>query len=93
MFYVVTFDIGDDKRRNEVGKVLNIYGFRVQRSVFEIDIKNSKELQRLVERIENIIDRKVDSVRFYAQCKICVSKAREIGDFAEPFDRKTIYIF
>ena len=41
--YVVSYDIGSDKLRNKVAKVLLGYGNRVQYSVFEIGRASCRE--------------------------------------------------
>jgi CRISPR-associated protein Cas2 len=38
MRYLITYDIADDRRREDVATVLSGYGPRVQLSVFECDI-------------------------------------------------------
>jgi CRISPR-associated protein Cas2 len=54
MFYLVCYDIVSDRRRNKVAKLLEAYGLRVQKSVFECVLDEnqyttlSKYLVRLV---------------------------------------------
>ena len=45
MFYLVCYDIVSDRRRNKVSKLLEAYGLRVQKSVFEcvLDDKEKRE--------------------------------------------------
>ena len=49
--YVVVYDLSDDKERLAVGKVLEGYGFRVQKSVFECLLTPSGRAS-LVRRLE-----------------------------------------
>lgn len=63
LFYIITYDISDDKRRKKVSDLLEGYGRRVQYSVFECVLEPAKykELQkRLRQRV-----REEDSIRFY----------------------------
>ena len=42
MFYLVAYDISDDKRLREVAKLMEAYGKRVQRSVFECSLSKQR---------------------------------------------------
>ncbi|MGQ4648928.1 CRISPR-associated endonuclease Cas2 [Lyngbya aestuarii] len=64
LFYVVTYDIPDDKRRKKVSDVLEGYGKRVQYSVFECVLTKTK-YDELQTRLRKIIKFSEDSVRFY----------------------------
>lgn len=44
LFYVICYDIPDDKRRKKISDLLEVYGSRVQYSVFEC-VLNSKQYQ------------------------------------------------
>ena len=91
--FLVCFDIPDDGTRKEVGDLLEGYGKRVQRSVFEITCKNHRDRQRLEQEILKRIDQEADSVRFYPQCRHCSEGAFELGNFPDPFDEEAIYFF
>lgn len=62
-FVLIIYDISDNKRRNKMVKVLNSYGFRVQKSAFEAMIRPDKYKQLLID-IANIPDTS-DSIRVY----------------------------
>lgn len=67
MFVIVTYDIDlgeGGSRLRKVAKVCENYGYRVQKSVFEMDI-DPAQLTILVSEIRSIVDQKVDSVRIY----------------------------
>lgn len=63
MLVVVTYDIPDDARRNRVAQYLEGFGWRVQYSVFECDLRE-RHLQRLVQGLTKLI-RPGDQVRIY----------------------------
>jgi CRISPR-associated protein Cas2 len=63
-FTVVVYDIADDKRRNQLAKLLLGYGDRVQYSGFEGHL-SAKQLDRLSAKIKQSIDEAVDKVRIY----------------------------
>ena len=78
MFYLVSYDIPDDRRRTRIAKILKDFGNRVQKSVFEC-LLEKREFNRLVERLEKSIDEKEDSVRIYELCSECQEKVAVIG--------------
>ena len=62
MFYVVSYDIADDRRRNAVAKILEDFGTRVQESVFDCLLEEIALLD-LKERLGAVMDRDLDSIR------------------------------
>jgi len=77
MFFVVAYDIEDDKRRKKVSEILECYGVRVNYSVFEIEV-SEKELKKLILDISKI-HHKQDNIRFYAMHKDTIKKSFVIG--------------
>lgn len=63
-FYVVTYDIPCDKRRKKIADLLEGYGQRVQLSVFECFL-NKRKYKELQQRLNKVVKREEDSVRFY----------------------------
>lgn len=64
LFYVVAYDIPDDKRRKRVADLLEGYGKRVQYSVFECVLSEAK-YGELRKRLRKRVKLSEDSVRFY----------------------------
>jgi CRISPR-associated protein Cas2 len=64
LFYVVAYDIPDDKRRKKVADLLEGYGKRVQYSVFEC-VLSSDKYDELRKRLKKTVKLSEDSVRFY----------------------------
>ncbi|GAB1476809.1 hypothetical protein MASR2M70_16450 [Bacillota bacterium] len=60
---VVIYDISDNKRRTKLGKLLESYGFRVQKSCFECRLTPSK-YKSLLEEVNPYIG-KEDLLRIY----------------------------
>ncbi len=91
MFYVISYDIPDDRRRNQLAKALKGFGTRVQYSVFEAHLSRAEyaELKRAVDRV---IDPSEDSVRYYRLCGACTNRIEvpAIGDVTP--DPKTIVV-
>lgn len=84
MFYLVCFDIVDDKTRNRVAKALKGSGYRVQKSVFECPDLTEKQFLKLKDRLEGLIDSTQDSVRYYRQCRGCLHCFEFSGIGEEP---------
>ncbi|MCW5317255.1 CRISPR-associated endonuclease Cas2 [Nostoc sp. KVJ3] len=76
MFYLVCYDIVSDTRRKKVSKLLESYGLRVQKSVFEC-VLDEKQFENLSKYLTRLVNRREDQVRFYpmsahTRCKIAV---------------------
>lgn len=93
MRYVVAFDISDDRVRKKVADLLEAVGLRVQRSLFEVELKNLQELHRLKQEIFELIDKRKDSVRFYFQDKEAIKKFHFLGFGTWAFSRDVILFF
>ncbi len=79
MFYLVCFDIVDDRVRYRTVKILKKYGMRVQKSVFECPGLTEKQYLKMKYRIEDCIDASEDSVRYYFLSKDCIWKMEYSG--------------
>lgn len=77
-FYLLTYDVADDKRRLKVAKTLEALGERVQYSVFEAYLTEA-ELTRLERKVKKVLNEKEDSLRIYTLCQACRPKARALG--------------
>lgn len=80
---IVTYDVetisdNGNKRLRKVAKECQNYGQRVQNSVFECVLDES-QFCILRNKIEKIIDSKLDSVRFYFMGKNWDRKIEQIG--------------
>ncbi|MCP4369683.1 MAG: CRISPR-associated endonuclease Cas2 [Deltaproteobacteria bacterium] len=90
MFYLVSYDIPDDKRRTKLSKTLKDFGDRVHLSVFEC-IMTDDLLHDMKNRINSIINQKEDSVRIYTLCANCEKIVAIIGS-GELTQDKDVYI-
>ena len=89
MFYVVSYDIPDDNRRNAVSKTLLDFGSRVQYSVFEC-IMDDDSHQKLMNRLAMIVVEE-DKIRVYALCAKCEGRIAVLG-CGEVTKDKEVYI-
>jgi CRISPR-associated protein Cas2 len=78
MYFVVSYDIHDDKRRTRIHKVLKNFGERIQFSVFECDLTKEQFL-RMQHTLKRIIEEDQESVRIYHLCDRCQRKINRIG--------------
>lgn len=78
IFWVVSYDIPNDKRRRKVSKVLEGYGRRAQFSVFECELDEVK-LGQLELRLRREIDEKEDDIRFYPLNRADLKRVRLLG--------------
>lgn len=78
MFYLVCYDIVSDRRRNKVSKLLEAYGLRVQKSVFEC-VLDDKQQEFLQKRLLQLLNKREDQIRFYPLSAPCRSKVVILG--------------
>lgn len=90
---VIIYDISDDKRRRLLSDLLEGWGKRVNRSVFECLIPSSVKYSKLKKGISQVVDPKTDSVRLYTVCLNCIDKSEGLCDEPHPFEKDAIYFF
>jgi len=78
MFWIVSYDIPNDKRRRKVAKILEGYGRRAQYSVFECEI-NSEQGEKLERALQRVIDAEEDDIRFYPMNRADLKRVRLLG--------------
>jgi CRISPR-associated protein Cas2 len=88
-FYVIAYDIPNDRRRTKVHKTLCGFGQWTQYSLFECYLTD-KELLALYGKLDKILEAGEDSVRFYPLCAACVSKVETVG--SDRPAEKNVYI-
>ena len=76
--YVVAYDIGDDRRRGKVHKLLSGFGHWTQYSLFECYL-SEKQYVRLRQMLDRVINAAQDSVRFYPLCQACRKRVETVG--------------
>ena len=91
MKYLITYDIENDKRRKKISDELEAFGYRVNYSVFESELNQTK-LRKLKEKIEELVDVKYDSVRFYHICENCLPKSFELCNKGDIFEKEDFFI-
>jgi len=91
MYILITYDIVSNKRRRKIDKLLSEYGFRVNYSVFELEI-DSKSYKKLLERFHTLLQER-DSIRIYRHTKETIEKSVELNPkLSHPFSKEESYV-
>jgi len=90
MFFIVSYDIPDTKRRTKLSRALEDFGTRVQYSVFECLLPD-EVVKKMRSRIEKIIEPSQDRVRIYRLCAQCEREITILGH-GEITKDKDVYI-
>jgi len=75
---IVAYDIADPRRLNRVAKIIKDYGFRVQKSIFEVDV-DSRRFMEMWARVHEEIEPAEDGVKFFPLCEKCAGTVENIG--------------
>ena len=78
MNMIVIYDISDPKRLRRIAKIMEDYGTRVQKSIFELEIDN-RTFQEMKARIEAVIEPSADGVKYFPICEKCAGTVEIIG--------------
>jgi CRISPR-associated protein Cas2 len=78
MFYLICYDIVNNSRRTRVCKLLEAYGLRVQKSVFEC-VLDEKQYEQLSKRLLYLLNKRQDQIRFYPLSAHCRCKVSVLG--------------
>ncbi len=90
-FYVVTYDIGDDKRRDKIVKILESIGTRRNFSVFECMLTDI-QYKNMYDRLAKIIVKGEDWINLYPLCTECYARIQYIPDFRRKEPVKIVVI-
>lgn len=92
MNMIVAYDITEEKRLNKIAKIMLDYGVRVQKSIFEVTV-TPPVFRELKERVEKIIVKEADGVKYFPLCEKCAGTVEIIGQgqFSDPDSEYCIY--
>jgi len=91
MFYVISYDVVDDTRRNRISETLLDYGQRVQYSVFECILEDDLA-EKMVARLKETIEPAEDRVRIYPLCATCRGRIQWFGTEGPSDEPKVVII-
>jgi CRISPR-associated protein Cas2 len=78
MYLAVCYDVASHRTRRRVVKVLEGYGRRVQKSVFECRLSDQQYAQ-LKSKLSQLFKKEGDLVRYYRLCERCVGNVEFSG--------------
>lgn len=78
MFWVVCYDIPDNRRRHKIMKLLEGYGRRAQYSVFECHLSPAR-LDKLTKQLKTLINPEEDDVRLYPLNQADIQRVMLLG--------------
>lgn len=80
-FWLICYDVRDERRLHRIAKLMEKYGRRKQKSVFECWVSD-EILTDLKAATTKIIDAAKDSIKFYTLCKDCRELSESKGGTA-----------
>jgi len=80
-FYVIAYDIQDDRQRRQASRVLLAHGERVQKSLYECELKPAA-LQKIQLALQPLYNPEQDRLRLYRLCAQCLKHTQTYGQQA-----------
>lgn len=88
MNYLVGYDVSGDLARRRVAGILLGHGLRLQRSLFECDLRGD-EIAELTAKVASVLRPNQDILQIFPHCERCVGGRVSIGrtppDFHAPY--------
>lgn len=91
MYYLLSYDIQDDKSRAKVCKRLKEWGYHLQKSVFVGDCAGAEGAEKIFREVVGMVDEEGDRVFLVPMCRQCLSGGMVFGDCVD-FER-SVWIF
>ncbi len=81
--YLAIYDISDGRRLNKVAAILQDYGVRIQKSVFELRLSETarREMER---RLRAVIEEEEDGIKIFPLCASCEAGKQGLGAVSFP---------
>ncbi len=89
--FLITYDIIKNKKRRLVSKILDDYGDRVQKSVFELPGLDDLIWKKCLERLKKVELDSGESIRIYGMCEKCRKAVLILGE-GQAFYEPEVYI-
>jgi len=89
---IVCYDLTNDAERSRLVKVLEVYGYRLQKSVFKFNLKKSIYL-KLLEKISELkfLSEEANTLSIFFICGSCTDKTINYGRKSDFEDIVRIY--
>jgi CRISPR-associated protein Cas2 len=89
--YIICYDIPCNRRRERVAKLLDGYGARVQKSIFEADL-DSIMAEHMKTELYDELDLLEDKILIYMLCGACLPKVIRWGPDSDTPCEEIVYI-
>ena len=90
-FYVVTYDIADDRRRDKVVKLMESIGTRMNYSVFECMLTDV-QYRKMVTQLTKLVVRGADWVNIYPICTKCYARIQYIPPIGQKEPQRIVVV-
>ncbi len=74
----MTYDIANPKRLRRVARIMQDFGQRVQKSIFEVSLTPAV-FKQMKFQIDNTIEPAEDGVKYFPLCRKCTTRTELIG--------------
>ena len=91
MLRIIAYDIADKRRLRRVAKCCELYGGRIEKSVFELNL-DARRFADFLRELSRLIDEEQDAVVAYPVCATCEDKILMQGNAARPEMADFIFI-
>jgi len=92
MKFIVSYDIEPDGVRRRVAEILECFGTRIQRSVFDCDLDEAG-LKDLVGKLRRALkEDRNGNLRFYRVCRHCLEASFGLGGIDPPEEEEPCII-
>ena len=78
MLYVIAYDIANPQRLHKIAKCCELYGGRIEKSVFELELDDGI-FQRFWTEAEKVLNPEEDSCIAYKICAACEKNIKSMG--------------
>lgn len=89
--WLIVYDIADDKRLRKTAKIMQSYGWRVQKSVFE-SFADDATIEALKARVLKVIDQDEDFVIFFSLCERDWQKKESYGKNSKSLENNDKFV-
>lgn len=79
LFVVVAYDISNTRKRTKISKILEQYGVRINRSVFECMFAKD-QFEKIKKELKEQVNPKCDVLVFYVLCINCYTKVKRFPE-------------
>lgn len=91
MLQVIAYDIADPKRLHKVAKCCELYGGRIEKSVFELEL-DEQDFQKFWTEVKQILNLKEDAMIAYKVCASCEKGIQTLGKAKRTKPERCIFV-